>query len=244
LLAAAAVALAGTFALPAIALDTQFADMVVSVTDTASTSGFPLLAVVVIGLVAMRGGVSGRRRTIEAITVLVAMSIAVILITLFNEHVVKPVMAVPRPNIVELADNGALGAEFPDADTFYEVGDKEARRSVLAALLPTIDSPELSDSVRGHWAHETGYSFPSGHSIAAATLATVTVGFALQWLSGWQRRAALTIVPLWAVGVVYSRVLLEVHRPLDVVAGAVVGVGCGLLVLATLRAVLVRIPGD
>ena len=240
----AAAALLATLGLPAIALDTRFADLVVTLTDTASIAGFPLLAAVVVSLVVMRRGVTGKRRVVEAGTVLLAMSVAVIMVTLVNENVVKPLIAVPRPNIVELADAGSLGPEFPDANTFYETGDKEVRRTILAGILPTLDAPALSDSVRDHWGHETGYSFPSGHSIAASTLATVIVGFALAWLTGWTQRIALAVVPLWAVAVVYSRVLLEVHRPLDVVAGTIVGVGCGLVVLSTLRAVLVRLAGD
>ena len=63
-------------------------------------------------------------------------------------------------------------------------------------------------------------SFPSGHASAAAFNATV--------LTGWDRRRA----PLWwaiALVVGTSRAHVRIHHASDVVAGAVVGIGFGLL---------------
>lgn len=65
------------------------------------------------------------------------------------------------------------------------------------------------------------YSFPSGHtssSVAGATILVIAYG-------------------IWAVPVVifgilmgFSRLYLRVHYPSDVIAGAVLGVACGLVV--------------
>lgn len=63
-------------------------------------------------------------------------------------------------------------------------------------------------------------SFPSGHASAAAFNATV--------LTGWDRRRA----PLWwaiAFVVGTSRAHVRIHHASDVVAGALVGIGFGLL---------------
>ena len=64
------------------------------------------------------------------------------------------------------------------------------------------------------------FSFPSGHSASAFAFAT---GVGLE-----QPRLALPILPL-ASAVAYSRVHLRVHYPFDVLAGAAIGAGMGLL---------------
>ena len=56
------------------------------------------------------------------------------------------------------------------------------------------------------------------------------------WLGNRRRWVATLLIPVWAVLVVYSRVLLGVHTPLDVVVGSAVGIGWGLLAsLAVMR---------
>ena len=66
------------------------------------------------------------------------------------------------------------------------------------------------------------YSFPSGHAMGAAAVATA-LGFLL-----WQRRGrwlALVLGPLFALGVGWSRMYLGVHFPSDVLAGWTGAVG-------------------
>jgi len=74
------------------------------------------------------------------------------------------------------------------------------------------------------------YSFPSGHAMGAAAVATA-LGFLL-----WQHRGhwlAWTLGPLFALGVGWSRMYLGVHYPSDVLAGWTGSVGwvAGLHVL-------------
>ena len=71
------------------------------------------------------------------------------------------------------------------------------------------------------------FSFPSGHSASAFAFAT-GVGLEHPWM-------ALPILPL-ASAVAYSRVHLRVHYPFDVLAGAIIGVGMGLVSGPVIRA--------
>lgn len=66
------------------------------------------------------------------------------------------------------------------------------------------------------------YSFPSGHTMAAAIGATI--------LTAADRRFGWAAIPL-AVLIAFSRMYLYVHFPSDILGGAVLGVGIGLLML-------------
>jgi phosphatidylglycerophosphatase B len=226
------VAVAFAPALPRISLDSWFADGVVRLTDTATWTLLTLIASAIVIVVITRKGLTRRRRSVEAAALAITMLVALAGNALLNEHVVKPFLDVPRPNIVALAEAGALGPEIPNAGSFYAVGDKDARRAVLRQLLPSMATPSLSDVVQAHWIHETGYSFPSGHTTAAMTFMVLLGAIGLRWLAGWRRVLTLWVVPVWAVLVAYSRTLLEVHTAADVVAGMMVGFAWGLLAAA------------
>jgi len=78
----------------------------------------------------------------------------------------------------------------------------------------------------------TSFSFPSGHAASAFAFAT---GAVLE-----DPRLAPLLIPL-AAAVAYSRVLLRVHYPFDVVAGAAIGAGAGIVsgpILKSVRAEL------
>ncbi len=66
----------------------------------------------------------------------------------------------------------------------------------------------------------SGFSFPSGHTCSSFAAATVLFRFSKKW-----GIAALVLACLIA----FSRIFLFVHWPTDVLAGAVLGIACGLL---------------
>lgn len=68
------------------------------------------------------------------------------------------------------------------------------------------------------------HAFPSGHAARATLLAVLAFALGPPWLG--------VLLAVWACLVALSRVALGVHYLSDVLAGAVLGVGCGLLAAA------------
>jgi phosphatidylglycerophosphatase B len=218
-----------SFVLPNIPLDGDAGDLAVRVADSGDWQQLTFIAIATIVLLISRPGLSARRRVVEGVALSLAMSVALAGNALLNESVVKPTFAVPRPNIVALVEARALGVSIQEPAQFYERGDKSVRSEHLRARLANIQEPALSPLVREHWIDETGYSFPSGHATAAMTFASLLIALGFAWgLHGWRQLFTNTIVPIWAVCVVYSRPLLEVHSGVDVTAGAVAGYVWGL----------------
>jgi phosphatidylglycerophosphatase B len=236
LLAVAYLAVLASVALPPIPLDGWLAELAVRIADTASWRQLPVLAVAMLVVVVSRPGLGPRRRTLEASGVASILLLVLAGNAELNESVIKPAFAVPRPNLIELADHGALGL---GVDEFYALGDKQDRRDFLAPRLDELVEPSLAPIVREHWVIETGYSFPSGHATAAMTFASLMLAIGLSWTRGWRQRVT-TLLPVWAVAVVYSRPLLRVHTPIDVSIGAAVGIGLGIVGFAILNELVER----
>lgn len=81
----------------------------------------------------------------------------------------------------------------------------------------------------------SSYSFPSGHSLMAAELATSVFIFNKKLL-GW---AAI----VFAAAIAFSRLYLYVHYPTDVLGGAALGVLIAFLSSLIVKAVYKRIEG-
>lgn len=105
--------------------------------------------------------------------------------------------------------------------------------NVAFALLKRVferPRPEFADHVVGGW------SMPSGHATMAFALAAsvLLVEPRIRTWWGWSALA------LYAVGTAASRVVFGVHYLTDVVAGALLGAGCALLVAAAADGVAAR----
>lgn len=115
---------------------------------------------------------------------------------------------------------------------------------VLAALLPTMvmsvakqffgrTRPELWPRI----VQETSASFPSGHSTFAAALATMVV--LIYWQSP-HRKWIVAAAAAFAVMMGFSRIVLGVHYPTDVLVGWITGMSISVgLYLVLFR----RLPG-
>ena len=105
-----------------------------------------------------------------------------------------------------------------DASFFLAAVGGAVVLNVLAKLLFGRPRPALWPSI----APAKFYSFPSGHAMGSAALATA-LGFLL-WQKSWHW-VAWVLGALFALGVGLSRVYLGVHYPSDVLAGWVCSVG-------------------
>jgi membrane-associated phospholipid phosphatase len=88
---------------------------------------------------------------------------------------------------------------------------------------------------RGSNSHAAGSSYPSGHATGSATLAAMLIiGVVPLLASAAWRWFATVLLVLYAVAVPISRLVLGVHVPTDVIAGALLGTGWTLLTAALL----------
>jgi len=140
---------------------------------------------------------------------------------------VKPTFVQSRPSHVRMSEAGLI----PDLEAFYGL-DKSARRSWLAEQIPESGADSVATVlavhrvVLAHWTHEAGSTFPSAHAVNAFIAATLFLAAAIAAPTG-RRRALAVLLLTWAIAVSMSRVLLLVHRPLDVGVGAVFGAAVG-----------------
>lgn len=120
----------------------------------------------------------------------------------------KAVFAEPRPFTVYLAEKTQSTTE-----NFYK-NDRTLRAKLVDQFYTAqSDTPAW---LKRHYENETGYSFPSGHSIFAATWLMLAVGFA-QLLGNrtWQAKLLVGTISLWALLMLISRVRLGMHYPID-----------------------------
>jgi len=68
------------------------------------------------------------------------------------------------------------------------------------------------------------HSFPSGHAATGFAAATILA-------TGSSRRVAIPLYAL-AAAIAFSRVYVGVHYPLDVLAGALLGIGIGWIIVS------------
>ncbi len=198
---------------------------------SASVYGIPVMLVLMALLVSNLPRRTSRQRSSEFVLMLGVLSIVLVLVSLLNENFVKPDFHIFRPNIQQLAEYpvGHPALKMSAAD-FYAMPDKHTRSEYLSTILNGMDytGPVLQPLVKRHWINETGFSFPSGHTTAATALASFFLALALGRFSG-RRLIPYLMLPLWALLVAGSRIVLQVHSPIDVLAGGVQGFVVGML---------------
>lgn len=126
------------------------------------------------------------------------------------KNLVKERVQEPRPYVLWLEKSHNI-----QASEFYTLKRKDRGSLVKEQLASQHDIPGF---LRKHWQKETGFAFPSGHTMFAASWALLGVGLL------WPRRRTWTIVILlaWATSVMGSRLLLGMHWPRDLVVATLI----------------------
>ncbi|MEM6050088.1 phosphatidylglycerophosphatase B [Erwinia sp. P7711] len=142
--------------------------------------------------------------------ILLIIVVSAILVGQYTKSFIKEQVQEPRPYVMWLEQSQALNEQ-----TFYQQKRPERSTLVRNAL---IDNTQLPDWLKQHWEFETGYAFPSGHTMFAASWALLGIGLL------WPRRRIVTVILLtgWAIGVMGSRLALGMHWPQDLISSTLI----------------------
>ncbi|MCB0727897.1 MAG: phosphatase PAP2 family protein [Ignavibacteriae bacterium] len=154
---------------------------------------------------------SGKNIFVFMLTVILVQG-AISLSTLF---IFKELFREPRPSQLYFIEKGVIenrGKEFyampmEEKSLYLRERVDEDKNNFLDVYPPILDS----------WIYETGFSFPSGHSQTGFFLGTI-LAFVLYKTN--PKKYYFFFPLIWAVLLSLSRVLIGVHYPLDVTAGA------------------------
>lgn len=128
----------------------------------------------------------------------------------YTKSFIKEQVQEPRPYVVWLEkSHGINEAEF------YQL-NRQGRSQMVSNLL--ANDTQLPQWLKQHWAFETGFAFPSGHTMFAASWSLLVIGLL------WPRRHRVTVVVVfaWATMVMGSRLLLGMHWPRDLVVATLI----------------------
>ena len=226
----------GSFLFPPIPLDGQIAEAAVYVANSGSLWGVPGIVVVLALLLVSRSGLNWTRRLMEIIVLLVFFAVVLKGGSWLNEELLKPLLGVHRPNAISMDDEHSLGMSL---EAFYNMPVNAERSAYLKQILENkyFEGVKLSEPVRQHWIAEGGFSLPSGHTLGAFTVLTVALFSTWTLTSGWRFVLSCLLVP-WAIAVSYSRILLLMHWPNDLIVSAMAGILLGTGLFVSLRSTL------
>lgn len=141
------------------------------------------------------------------LTAVVIMAVSM-LVTQGVKTALKTAFAEPRPYVTQIAQQSDISAEY-----FYDQS-RDQRAQLVSQFY--ADKTEVPAWLVHHRENETGYSFPSGHTIFAASWLLLAVGFSQ--LQGRCRTSSKLLVGgmlIWALLMLVSRLRLGMHYPID-----------------------------
>ena len=106
----------------------------------------------------------------------------------------------------------------------------------LALIIKTLVG-RMRPSIFPPIVHESGFSFPSGHTISALTFYGMCAFLLARPLHGWARWLVVLGAAIIIGAVAYSRVYLGVHYPTDVLGSFILGAAWLLTLILTLTTV-------
>lgn len=148
----------------------------------------------------------------------------------------KNLFAEPRPYVIELTEKSDITTEY-----FYDK-TRDEREIIVSQFY--ADKTETPNWLVHHRENETGYSFPSGHSIFAAAWLLLAVGFTE--IFGRCKTASKILVVgvfIWSILMLISRLRLGMHHPIDLFISILIAwfVHCVLFLFLQKRAIFIKV---
>lgn len=148
----------------------------------------------------------------------------------------SPVLSALKPFFFILTEFGSPTALLIYAATVIGLGNKNLKKIAavlaIAFLLASLVTEDIKDLVQRprpyagiapSYLYTSNYSFPSGHALTAFIAATIILAY-----FGWKWGLVSYLVAA-LIGI--SRIVLDVHYPSDVIAGAAIGIALGGLIM-------------
>lgn len=137
----------------------------------------------------------------------------------------------PRPTQLYFEEKGLIENKGKD---FFPMTLKE-RRIYLQKRLDSLGESlaDIYPPILDSWIYDSEYSFPSGHSQSAFFFGVILSFVINKTVKDSRLKFFYMLLPLvWAIFVSVSRVVIGIHYPVDVSAGALIGVISGLGVIS------------
>lgn len=116
----------------------------------------------------------------------------------------------PRPYVVWLAQQHIVSEK-----AFYDL-PRKARAQLLENTVK--NHYQVPGWLLKHWKSETGYAFPSGHVLFASAWALILFVF----FTAQGRRGLAGVILLWGILAEYSRLVLGMHWPSDIIMSVII----------------------
>lgn len=109
-----------------------------------------------------------------------------------------------------------MESEYQISDQYFYSLPRPERQGLIEDYAQ--QSSQIPNWLYHHWGKETGYSFPSGH-----TLFAVTWAFMALFLFNFKRHyLTVSVIIIWALTVLISRLMLGMHHPIDVICSTII----------------------
>ncbi len=139
----------------------------------------------------------------------------------FTQLYTKEIVKEARPSQMYFVQKGVIENEGRE---FFSMPMKEKEDYLkLRTEVRKSDLEEVYPPILSSWTTDSGFSFPSGHSQSSFFLG-VMIAYAIFRSVDHSKRFFSLIPLLWAILVSLSRVIIGVHYPEDVAAGAAIGI--------------------
>lgn len=185
------------------------------VTETGSTPYFALLTSLIFAIL-----LSLRCKRLQHHWVMIFLSVLLLQgATQLVKSAIKYTLEEPRPYMSYVVEQGV------EVEAFYDLPRKERADVIAEVVQSDVHTPKW---LQKHWQKETGYSFPSGHTIFAVMWAMIIVGFLTRERDSKTTLLA-TLITLWAGLMMISRIRLGMHFPIDLFVSTILAYLIALL---------------